>query len=62
MKAVARSAPADLDGDLFIGGADLTLMLAAWGTDSSLADLDGDGIIGGADLTILLGYWGGNCE
>jgi hypothetical protein len=54
--------PGDLDGDSFIGGADLTLMLAAWGTDSALADLDGDGIIGGADLTILLGYWGENCE
>lgn len=52
----------DLDGDFLIGGADLTLMLAAWGTQSILADLDGDGFVGGADLSILLGFWGQDCE
>ena len=52
----------DLDGDLFVGGADLTILLAAWGTENPVADLDGDGIVFGADLTILLGNWASDCK
>ena len=52
----------DLDGDLIIGGADLTLLLGSWGSKSATADLDGDGIVTGADLTILLGFWGQSCD
>jgi hypothetical protein len=48
---------ADLDGDGHVNGADLAILLAAWGTSG--ADLDDDGIVGGADLAILLGPWGG---
>lgn len=46
----------DLDGDGSVGGADLTILLSAWGT-GKLADFDGDGVVGGSDLTILLAAW-----
>ena len=51
----------DLDGDQIVGGADLTILLAAWGTNGPVADLDGDGFVSGPDLTILLGRWGADC-
>ncbi|HMN96893.1 MAG TPA: right-handed parallel beta-helix repeat-containing protein [Phycisphaerales bacterium] len=47
----------DLDGDGAVDGADLGLLLGAWGT--AAADLDGDGVVDGADLGLLLGAWGG---
>ena len=50
--------PADLDGDGFVGGGDLTTLLGVWGTADPVADLDGDGTISGGDLTALLGKWG----
>ncbi len=59
--APAPGNPADLDGDGAVGGADLAIMLGAWGacqTTPCSADLDGDGVVGGADLAILLGAWG----
>lgn len=49
--------PGDLDGDGFVNGADLTILLGAWGTDSLIADLDEDGLVTGSDLTILLSNW-----
>lgn len=49
--------PADLDGDGTVGAADLSLLLAAWGT-AGPGDLDGDGDVGAADLSILLAAWG----
>ena len=49
--------PGDLDGSGVIDGADLTLLLAAWGSDDPVADLDGNGVVDGPDLTILLGGW-----
>ncbi len=49
--------PADINGDGVVDGADLTILLAAWGTDNALSDLNGDGIVDGADLTILLAAW-----
>ncbi|MHC4833699.1 MAG: GC-type dockerin domain-anchored protein [Planctomycetota bacterium] len=51
--------PADLDGDGEVGGSDLAVLLAAWGTDDPEADLSGDGSVGGDDLAILLAAWGG---
>ncbi len=51
-------APADLTGDGTVGGDDLGLLLAAWGTDDTSADLNGDGVVDGADLGILLSSWG----
>lgn len=52
--------PGDLDEDGQVGGADLTLLLAAWGICGigCPEDLDGDGLVNGADLTILLAGWG----
>ena len=41
-----------------MNGADLGLMLAAWGTPSAMADLNGDGTVNGADLGELLSAWG----
>jgi hypothetical protein len=46
-----------LDGD--VNGADLGILLGAWGpcNGACLADLDDDGFVSGADLGILLGAW-----
>jgi hypothetical protein len=51
---------ADLDGDGYVHGADLGVLLNAWGKAASdnPADLDLDGAIGGSDLGILLAAWG----
>ncbi len=52
--------PADLNGDSTIDGADLGILLNAWGAcgkGDCPADLDGDGAVGGADLGILLNGW-----
>lgn len=48
----------DLDGDGDVDGADLAVLLGAWGTSNPAADLDDDGVVAGADLAILLGAWG----
>ena len=48
---------ADLNFDGSVDGADLGLMLSAWGVCSSgncVADLNGDGMVNGADLGLLL--------
>ncbi len=47
--------PADLNHDGMVDGADLGMLLGAWGTPG--ADLNGDGTTDGADLGILLGEW-----
>jgi hypothetical protein len=47
---------ADLNGDGSVNGADLGILLGAWGT--AAADLTGDGTTDGADLGLLLGSWG----
>jgi hypothetical protein len=49
---------ADFDGDRTVGGADLSALLARWGTAASAYDLDGDGVVGGGDLAALLAAWG----
>ena len=50
--------PGDLDGDGVVGGADLGLLLAAWGTADPQADLDGSGTVDGGDLGLMLANWG----
>lgn len=57
----APGTPGDLDGDGFINGADLGLLLGAWGTDGEPigADINDDGTVDGADLGLLLGAWTG---
>ena len=49
--------PGDLNGDGLIDGADLLIVLAAWGTAGPAGDLDGNGIVDGADVLIVLGSW-----
>jgi hypothetical protein len=52
----------DLDGNGTVNGADLAILLGAWGDcvgcSSCSADLDGDCVVGGADLAVLLAAWG----
>ncbi len=48
--------PEDFTGDGRVDGADLGLMLGAWGTPDG--DLNGDGLTDGADLGLMLGAWG----
>jgi predicted dienelactone hydrolase len=47
----------DLNGDGVVDGADLGILLAAWGQAGSPADLNEDGTVDGADLGILLSAW-----
>jgi len=51
----------DLNGDGVVDGADLGILLSAWGecpsTGACPADLNGDGVVDGADLGILLAAW-----
>jgi hypothetical protein len=52
----------DLDGDGFVGIADLNAVLQGWNQsvdpwDLSLGDVTGDGFVGIADLTVVLGNW-----
>jgi hypothetical protein len=65
LAAPAASAPpacvADITRDGAVNGADLALLLGAWGTEGAGkpdCDLDDDGIVAGADLALLLGAWG----
>lgn len=55
--APPSSCPADLTGDGTVDGADLGVLLAAWGGGGP-ADLDGSGAVDGADLGELLASWG----
>jgi hypothetical protein len=53
----------DLNLDGVVNGADLGLMLGAWGacsggTPGCLGDLNLDGVVTGADLGLMLGAWG----
>jgi hypothetical protein len=50
--------PGDVNGDGIVDGADLGLLLGAWGTGDQCADLDDSGDVDGADLGLLLGAWG----
>ncbi|MEE2681290.1 MAG: PQQ-dependent sugar dehydrogenase [Planctomycetota bacterium] len=49
--------PADLDGDGIISGADLSIVLASWGTNGP-GNLNGDQTTDGQDLAIILANWG----
>jgi len=57
--AACAPSAADLNSDGVVNGADLALLLGAWGACSECAaDITGDGIVNGADLAALLGAWG----
>jgi hypothetical protein len=47
----------DLDGNGSIDGADLGILLSAFGTTEPSADLDGNGSVDGGDLGALLAAW-----
>jgi hypothetical protein len=47
----------DLDGNGTIDGADLGILLSAFGTTEPGADLDGSGSVDGGDLGALLAAW-----
>jgi hypothetical protein len=47
----------DLDGNGSIDGADLGILLSAFGTAEPSADLDGNGSVDGGDLGALLAAW-----
>jgi hypothetical protein len=51
------SIPGDLNLDGIVNGADLSILLGAWGTADPIADIDDSGDVNGADLAILLGNW-----
>ncbi len=48
----------DVNGDGAVDGADLGLLLTAWGSANKSADINGDGAVDGADLGLLLTAWG----
>ncbi len=51
--------PADLTCDRQVNGADLGLMIAAWGSCADCReDLNGDGLVNGADLGLMIAGWG----
>ncbi|MBC03169.1 MAG: hypothetical protein CMJ34_07680 [Phycisphaerae bacterium] len=50
--------PGDLNCDGLVDGADLGLMITAWGTNDPSADLTGNGLVDGGDLGLLIGAWG----
>lgn len=54
---VLRRNPADLNFDGPIDGADLGILVAAWGLPGA-TDLNTDGVTDGADLNLLLDAWG----
>ncbi len=57
-RIVGTANPADLNGDGVVDGADLNLLLNAWGSCPDCpADLNGDGVVDGADLGLLLSAW-----
>ena len=52
--------PGDLNGDGLVDGADVGLLLAAWGVCPGCPeDLDDNGVVNGADLGLLLVNWTG---
>ena len=60
LELVAAETSPDLDGNGTVNGADLAVMLGAWGVcEGCPADLDGNGQVDGADLAALLGAWDG---
>ena len=49
----------DVNGDGAVSGADLGLMIAAWGACGGCPeDLNGDGTVNGADLGLMIAGWG----
>jgi outer membrane protein assembly factor BamB len=56
--SVSPAASPDLNRDGVVDGADLGLLLSAWGGEQAEFDLNADGAVDGADLGLLLAAWG----
>jgi hypothetical protein len=54
----APSCVGDANADGVVDGADLGMLLGAWGGAAPGLDLNFDGVVDGADLGLLLGAWG----
>ncbi len=54
---VTQPASPDLNGDGFVDGTDLGMLLNSWGARGA-ADLNRDGVVDGTDLGQLLAAWG----
>jgi hypothetical protein len=53
--------PGDVTNGGTVDAADLSILLAAWGTNGQGefdTDLNGDGLVDGGDLALVLGGWG----
>lgn len=48
----------DIDGDTWVGPADLAIILGSWGSSDPCVDVSDDGLVGPEDVAILLGAWG----
>ncbi len=62
--ATPPKCPGDVNDDQQVTGADLSVLLAQFGssvTPGSGADLNADGTVNGADLSVLLGAFGSSC-
>jgi T5SS/PEP-CTERM-associated repeat protein len=61
LEIVSNALAGDLDGDGFVGIADLNIVLGNWNQNvppgNPLADPSGDGFVGIADLNVVLGNW-----
>ncbi len=58
---VPQYLPGDVNGDGFVGGADLTTILGNWGQSPVQrieGDLTGDDFVGGSDYSEVLSHWG----
>jgi hypothetical protein len=55
---IGQACPADINGDGTVNAADLSDVLANWGTNDPATDLNDDGTVGAPDLAIMLGAWG----
>ena len=53
----AENSNGDVNGDGFVDGSDLSIMLSNWGTDFPAADFNCDGVINGIDLSTILSNW-----
>ena len=49
----------DINNDGKVDGADIGLLIGAWGSSNPAADINHDGVVDGGDLGILLGNWTG---
>ena len=63
IEAQCPQCPSSLDGDCIVNGADLGIVLNAWGscpagTAGCTGDINADGDVNGADLGYLLNAWG----